>query len=97
MNLNEHSYAWRTPSDYRLRSHFLTSNEIDNVIRDVNEEVDDRYKLEAKLIVPIQARVRGFLVRQKLFGMLQHYYENEDKLIKIQVRSTWFLYVMFYF
>ena len=50
----------------------------------MNEKIDDRYKLEA-LIVPLQARIRGFLLRQKLFGMLQHYYENESKLIKVQV------------
>ena len=58
--------------------------EIFLTFKDVNEKIDDRYKLEA-LIVPIQARIRGFLVRQKLFGMLHYYYENEAKIIKIQV------------
>ena len=87
LNLRDHSYAWRTPSEYRLSSNFLSTTEIDTIVRDVNEKIDDRFKLEASLIVPIQARIRGFLVRQKLFAMLHHYYENEDKLIKIQVSS----------
>lgn len=82
LNLREHSYAWRTPSDYRLRSPFLSSSDID-VVSKVNSEADGRLKFEASL-VKLQARVRGYLVRQRLFSMLQHYYENEDKIAKIQ-------------
>ena len=83
LNLQDHSIAWRTPSDYRLKCQYISVPEIDEVIADVNEEVDERHKIEVS-IVRLQARARGFLVRQRLFGMLQHYYENEANIIKIQ-------------
>ena len=45
--------------------------------------MDERHQYET-WIIQLQSRARGFLVRQRLFGMLQNYYENESKVIKIQ-------------
>ena len=75
--------SWRTPSEYRLKSQYVNVAEIDAIIAKVNDDVDDRHKFEGK-IVKLQARVRGFLVRQRLFTMLQNYYENEEKITKVQ-------------
>ena len=36
------------------------------------------------VLTQFQARCRGTIVRRKLFTMLQHYYEREDSIIKIQ-------------
>lgn len=83
MNLRDHLHAWRTPGDYRLKSQFLSTSDIDSVIDNVNTEIDGRHKL-VSIIVRLQARSRGYLIRQRLFSMLQHYYENESKIIKIQ-------------
>ena len=83
LNLRDHVQAWRTPSDYKLRSFFLTAEEIAQVLHDVNSEMNGRHKFESN-VVRLQARIRGFLVRQRLFSMLQHYYENERKIAKIQ-------------
>ena len=83
LNLRDHVQAWRTPSDYKLRSFFLTADEIAQVLHDVNSEMNGRHKFESN-VVRLQARIRGFLVRQRLFSMLQHYYENERKIAQIQ-------------
>ena len=45
--------------------------------------MDERHQYET-WIIQLQSRARGFLVRQRLFGMLQNYYENESKVTKIQ-------------
>ena len=86
LNLSDHTHSWRTPSNYQLRSQFLTASDIDNVVREVNEEFDSRHAFNS-IMVRFQARSRGFLVRQKLFSMLQYYYENETKVVKVQ--SLW--------
>ncbi len=86
MNLQDHKFSWRTPNDYGLTSPFLNSDEIAQVVRQINEEIDDRHKL-LTVIVGLQARARGFLVRQKLFSMLHHYYEHERSIVMIQ--SLW--------
>ena len=83
LNLRDHVQAWRTPSDYKLRSYFLTAEEIAQILHEVNSEMNGRHKFESN-VVKLQARIRGFLVRQRLFSMLQHYYENERKIAKIQ-------------
>ena len=83
LNLRDHVQAWRTPSDYKLRSIYLTTEEISRVLHEVNTEMNGRHKFESN-VVRLQARIRGYLVRQKLFSMLQHFYENESKVVKIQ-------------
>ena len=87
LNLRNHVQAWRTPSDYKLRSYFLTAEEIAQILHDVNSEMNGRHKFESN-VVKLQARIRGFLVRQRLFSMLQHYYENERKIGNVQLWFT---------
>jgi len=42
----------------------------------------DRFPLEP--LVRFQALARGFLVRQRLFAMLQYYYDRETLVIRAQ-------------
>ncbi|CAB4062325.1 unnamed protein product [Lepeophtheirus salmonis] len=42
------------------------------------------YKDYDQVIVGLQARIRGYIIRQRLLSMLQHYYDNVDSIIKVQ-------------
>jgi Ras GTPase-activating-like protein IQGAP1 len=86
VNLHAHTSAWRTPSDYRLRSCYINVSDLENVIESVNSQLAGRNKFEA-VVTKLQARIRGYIIRQRLFSMLEHYYKNEASLVKIQ--SLW--------
>jgi hypothetical protein len=78
--------AIRQKETKREACKFLTHSEIQNVIDEVNGEEEqagiERWK--ENVIVDFQARARGFLVRQRLFNMLQYYYDREDQVIRAQ-------------
>lgn len=41
-------------------------------------------RLSPGSVVFFQSRARGFLVRQRLFSMLQYYYDREDQVVRAQ-------------
>ncbi len=41
-------------------------------------------KVDVEALAAFQARARGFLVRQKMFSMLQYYYDHENLVIRAQ-------------
>ena len=41
-------------------------------------------RLSPEVLVFFQSRARGFLVRHRLFSMLQYYYDREDRVVRAQ-------------
>ena len=79
LNLQEHSYSWRTPGSYTGKSGYISASDIDDILAKIEGE-DDLGNLMARF----QARARGYLVRQALFTMLEHYYKHEAAVVKVQ-------------
>ena len=68
-------------------SAFLSVHEIELCVEEVHNAQLHVKAFEKAHAVRLQALCRGYLVRQKLFGMLQHYYERESQVVKVQ--SLW--------
>lgn len=83
LNLKEPNHSWRKPRDFCSPnlSCYLGTDDVVSALRSVN---DRDGKISQELVIKLQAKCRGYLVRKRLFTMLQHYYEKEDRVIKVQ-------------
>ena len=88
LDLKNHRHLWKKPREYsgEKQSVFISTSEIEFCVHEVNLERMNE-KVVAKNMVRFQALCRGYLVRQQLFNMLEHYYKNESLVVKIQ--SLW--------
>ena len=86
LDLKNHRHSWSKPRNYLgdKQSSFLSVQEIEECINQVHNTQHHIKVFEKAHAVRLQALCRGYLVRQKLFAMLQHYYEREAKVIKAQ-------------
>ena len=90
LNLKDQKHSWRKPRDYNgpRMSVYLCQEEILCVLKNVGSNVTDGASLPGNFDIQIwtkfQARCRGNLVRQRIFTMLRHYYDNEKKVVKVQ-------------
>ncbi len=48
-------------------------------------ERDQLYLSNETAVIKLQSAIRGFLVRRSIYERYQHYEQNIDKIIKIQV------------
>ncbi len=71
----------------------LTHSEVQAAVDAANEaEVRTGVqKVSEAAVTFFQARARGFLVRQRLFAMLQHYYDREGQVIRAQAAARGWL------
>jgi Ras GTPase-activating-like protein IQGAP2/3 len=90
LNLRDQKHSWRKPRDYNgpRMSGYLGQDEILTILNNVNSNCTHNPSLppnwDARVWTQFQARCRGNLVRHKIFTMLRHYYDNEQKIVKIQ-------------
>ena len=90
LNLRDQKHSWRKPRDYNgaRMSGYLGQEEIIKILNNVNCNCTHGPPLppnwDARVWTQFQARCRGNLVRHKIFTMLRHYYDNEQKVVKIQ-------------
>ena len=82
LDLKNHRHSWSKPRNYLgdKQSSFLSVQEIEECINQVHNTQHHIKAFEKAHSVRLQALCRGYLVRQKLFAMLQHYYEREAKV-----------------
>ena len=90
LDLKEQKHAWRKPRDYhgpRL-SAYLGQEDLLSILKRVNSIWTRGSSLpsnfDLRIWTQFQARCRGNLVRRNMFTMLRHYYDNEQKIMKIQ-------------
>uniref|UniRef100_A0A0K2T0J2 Ras GTPaseactivatinglike protein IQGAP1like [Bombyx mori] n=1 Tax=Lepeophtheirus salmonis TaxID=72036 RepID=A0A0K2T0J2_LEPSM len=83
LNLKEHIYSWTQPEEVHSSSTFLDYQDILDILEHVNR-LGGVIKDYDQVIVGLQARIRGYIIRQRLLSMLQHYYDNVDSIIKVQ-------------
>jgi len=88
LDLKNHRHSWVKPRGYsgQGRSSFICSAEVEFCVHEVNN-AKMAEKAIGKQMPRLQALCRGYLVRKNLFAMLQHYYEREHLVIKVQ--SYW--------
>ena len=90
LNLRDQKHAWRKPRDFTgaRMSAYLSQDEIMTTLQHVNENWKHGTSVPPNFNVhrwtQFQARCRGNLVRNKIFTMLRHYYDNEQQIVKIQ-------------
>ena len=77
---------WGRPDNFQGTSHDLTKDEIQSVITKVTADFDRWTLLEANepLVVQLQARWRGILVRKAFQARLQYLRENEGSAVALQ-------------
>ena len=85
LNLKDQKHAWRKPRDYTgsRMSSYLCQDEIMTALQHVNQH-STPVNFDIRRWTEFQARCRGNLVRNKIFTMLRHYYDNEHQIVKIQ-------------
>ncbi len=64
----------------------LTHSELQAAVDRANDEAAraGATQMSEAAVVFLQSRARGFLVRQRLFAMLQHYYDREGMVVRAQ-------------
>ena len=85
MNLDQYSYAWDCPCDIS-DSLYVTKEDIENVIKhiELRETDQDNGIIDEKAIVKFQAHIRGYLCRKRIAERFTHFYNNIDKIVKVQ-------------
>ena len=89
LNLKDHKHAWKKPREYNgpRMSSYVGQEEIIFTLNRINQRAYGTIlppNFDMQVWTKFQARCRGNLVRRKLFKMLHHYYENEQKIVIIQ-------------
>lgn len=87
LDLENFSYTWDQPSN-ETGSFYFTYEDIRNLVRQVNNETLDNVShnnVELTIIL-LQARIRGYLLRKSISDRFTHFYNNIEKVIRIQ---TW--------
>ncbi|XP_063995334.1 ras GTPase-activating-like protein IQGAP1 [Diachasmimorpha longicaudata] len=85
LDLEKFSYTWDKPRNIS-ESRFVTKDDIEEIIRTITVEEYNipSERLNEKLIIHLQAFIRGYLVRQRIATRLEYFHDNTDKIIKIQ-------------
>ena len=74
--------SWLRPSAARGKCRVLSVAEVREGVEKVTGGREEAAKVQ--LMVKLQARCRGWLVRSKVFAMLEWYYKHETALVKVQ-------------
>ena len=74
--------SWLRPSAARGKCRVLSVAEVREAVEKVTGGREEAAKVQ--LMVKLQARCRGWLVRSKVFAMLEWYYKHETALVKVQ-------------
>nr|XP_050869767.1 ras GTPase-activating-like protein IQGAP1 isoform X2 [Vespula vulgaris] len=81
LDLKEQTVTWDPPEDLS-ETHYLTYDDINYIMKDnVNEDPHEYLKMKG-LIVRLQARIRGYILRKKYSS--KFIYFNTNKIVKIQ-------------
>lgn len=86
LNLKNCSYSWDSPRNLTEESVYITKEDIENIIKEIEMEESDREDaaFDEQLIIKLQAIARGFLLRQKIAARFTHFYDNIEKIVQIQ-------------
>ncbi|XP_065836977.1 ras GTPase-activating-like protein IQGAP1 [Oscarella lobularis] len=85
-NPSTKEYLWEKPESHDGRTSELMQPEIQAIVSEVSADFDRETLLKSKepLIVQLQARVRGVLIRRKFRERLRYLREQESQVIKLQ-------------
>ena len=77
---------WVAPEGFKGTSHDLKRDEIQSIVTKVTADYDRWTLLESNepLIIQLQARWRGILVRKTFQARLKHFRDNDQAIVKIQ-------------
>ncbi|KAK0081320.1 hypothetical protein PV325_012392 [Microctonus aethiopoides] len=85
LDLSTCRYTWDC-QEKLSESHFITKDDIIEIVKSVT--IDDYNlrisKIDVNSLIEFQAMARGYLLRKKISERLTHFYNNVDKIIKIQ-------------
>lgn len=85
INIELNSYSWDTPKDFQPHSRYLSMKDIRTLIRKSNAtNIELKKRKELELIIKLQARIRGFLVRNKIKDRKNFFKSVNVEIIKIQ-------------
>uniref|UniRef100_A0A0C9RMV3 IQGAP1 protein n=1 Tax=Fopius arisanus TaxID=64838 RepID=A0A0C9RMV3_9HYME len=85
LDLERFNYTWDKPKNIS-ESHFVTKEDIEEIINKITAE---EYNIPSesfneKLIIRLQALIRGYLTRKKIADRFDYFHDNVDKIMKIQ-------------
>ncbi|XP_015122620.1 ras GTPase-activating-like protein IQGAP1 [Diachasma alloeum] len=85
LDLEKFNYTWDKPKTIS-ESHFVTKEDIEDIIRTITVEEYNipSGRFNEKLIIHLQALIRGYLVRQRIANRLEYFHDNVQKIVKIQ-------------
>lgn len=89
IDIESYSYSWSTPKDFVPYSRYISKKDVHNIIEKINKHHIYKFKeMEAEnCIIKIQARCRGYLLRNTLRNKLNYFKQYIEDIIKIQ--SWW--------
>jgi hypothetical protein len=88
LNLKDPSvYSWTMPKDFQPTPHLITRTSLKAAMDAVSVQYErtQLYLSNESAIIKLQSAIRGYLVRRSIYARLQHFEQNIDQIIKIQV------------
>ncbi|XP_050681178.1 ras GTPase-activating-like protein IQGAP1 [Leptidea sinapis] len=88
IDIESYTYSWTTPKDFVPYARYLTKKDIKAIVDKTNKHHINAYKQKQidKTIAKLQARCRGYMVRERV-RRYQFFRDNLEYIIKIQ--SWW--------
>ncbi|KAK2582629.1 hypothetical protein KPH14_004911 [Odynerus spinipes] len=85
LDLKKYSYTWDCPEDIS-ETYYVTKEDINDAMKDTMSEELQAYvmRINEQFIIRLQAYIRGYLLRKSLSDKFTYFYDNTDKIVKIQ-------------
>ncbi|XP_076391557.1 ras GTPase-activating-like protein IQGAP1 isoform X1 [Megachile rotundata] len=82
LDLKKYNYTWDCPKNIS-ETYYINMEDIKEIIKSTTAREHEEHKI-SKRIVRLQACIRGYLLRKKISVRFAYFYDNVDKVIKIQ-------------
>ncbi|XP_006618095.1 ras GTPase-activating-like protein IQGAP1 isoform X1 [Apis dorsata] len=82
LDLQKYNYTWDCPKNMS-ETFYINMEDIKEIIKNTIIREHEEHKI-SKQIIRFQAYIRGYLLRKKISDRFTYFYDNIDKIIKIQ-------------
>ncbi|XP_028525391.2 ras GTPase-activating-like protein IQGAP1 isoform X2 [Apis cerana] len=82
LDLQKYNYTWDCPKNMS-ETFYINMEDIKKIIKNTTIREHEEHKI-SKQIIRLQAYIRGYLLRKKISDRFTYFYDNIDKIIKIQ-------------
>ncbi|KZC12883.1 Ras GTPase-activating-like protein IQGAP1 [Dufourea novaeangliae] len=85
LDLHKYNYTWDCPKNIS-DTYYINMDDIKRIVKNSTVKEHEMHKIN-KQIIRLQASIRGYLLRKRVSDRFTYFYDNADKIVKIQ--SWW--------